>query len=294
MIDIFLLLWYNERMDYIFNKEKIEKVLSDFYSSTSIAATLYDASETIVAKSPTYAGFCSYIRINEACVKNCDNSNLIHMKEVARNRKIHCYTCHAGLMEAILPIQYENVLIAFLQIGQFRDAEEVYSSPKKMQESPLCDEFDRAHLLSLYENIPIVSKEKLEAVCDIMEILIKHFWVEGLIHYNRSMISVRIEQYITDHFAENLCVTDLCREFLLSKNALYQLFRDEFDTTVNSFIIQKRIHAAKELLTSSPMLNITQVATRCGFTDYNYFIRLFKKQEGITPLQYRKRNQMEK
>ncbi len=281
-------------MDYIFNKEKIEKVLSDFYSSTGIAATLYDASETIVAKSPIYSGFCSYIRMKDKCIKNCDNSNLIHMKEVARNHKIHCYTCHAGLMEAIMPIKYENVLIAFLQIGQFRDAEQLYSSSKKVEESPLWDDFNHDNLLSLYEKIPLISKDKLHAVCDIMEILIKHFWVEGLIHYNRSMISIKMEQYITDHLTESLCVTDLCNEFLLSKNAIYQLFKDEFNTTVNNFIIQKRIQAAQELLLSSPTLNVTQIASKCGFTDYNYFIRLFKKQEGITPLQYRKVNQLEK
>ena len=193
-----------------------------------------------------------------------------------------------------MPIQYENVLIAFLQIGQFRDEDQLYSSPRKVEESSLWNEFDHNRLRTLYENVPLISKEKLHSVFDLMEILIKHFWVEGLIHYNRSMISIKIEQYITDHLAESICVTDLCNEFLLSKNAIYQLFKDELNTTVNNFIIQKRIQAAQELLLSNPTLNVTQIAAKCGFSDYNYFIRLFKKQEGITPLQYRKVNQMEK
>ena len=66
-------------------RAKIEKVLSDFYQSTGIAATLYDVKETIVAKSPVYSGFCSHIRTREACIKKCDSSNLVHMKAVARD-----------------------------------------------------------------------------------------------------------------------------------------------------------------------------------------------------------------
>ena len=277
-------------MNYLFDKEKIEKVLSDFYQSTGIAATLYDAKEAIVAKSPVYSGFCSHIRTREACIKKCDSSNLVHMKAVARDRKMHCYTCHAGLMEAILPIEYENVLIAYLQIGQFRDEAEVFSSPRIMRACTLPDEFDADTLFPLYEQVPVVSREKLRAVCDMMEILIKYFWVEGLIHYNRSMLSIRIEQYITEHLSESLSTPELCHAFRLSKNALYQLFREEFDTTVNTFIVKKRIEAAKNFLLLDPTLNVTEIAVACGFSDYNYFIRLFKKETGTTPLRYRKGN----
>ena len=115
-------------MKYLFNTEKLNKVLSDFYKSTNIAITLYDANENLVATSSIFSGYCSYVRSREDCVRCCDNSNSLHMKEVARTKKTVSYTCHAGLMETITPIIYEGVIIAYIQIGQYKDNEIFYSS----------------------------------------------------------------------------------------------------------------------------------------------------------------------
>jgi AraC-like DNA-binding protein len=210
------------------------------------------------------------------------------MKEVSECRQITCYSCHAGLEEIILPIIYDDVLIAYLQIGQVRDVEGVYTSVQKLAAIARQYGLDADKLLSLYEKTPAISREKLHSVCNILEILIKSFWVDGLISYSRSMLSVKIERYIEERLSEKIYIEDLCNKFFLSKNAIYELFRKEFNTTVNEFILQKRIRKAQKLLELELNLNITQISLLCGFSDYNYFIRSFKKHIGITPLQFRK------
>lgn len=286
-----MLACYNIHMEYIFNKEKLESVLSDFYNSTGIAVALYDASQRSVAGAPSYhSPYCTYIRSCGECIRNCSQSNLIHMKEVFSNQQISRYTCHAGLMETILPIVYEGVLIAYIQIGQFRDAEQRYSSADQLQEVAEQYGFSSKQLRALYEQLPVVSEEKLHSLYHIVDILVKSFWMDGLITYNRSMLSIKIEQYIDDHLSEKLSLDEICNHFFFSKNAVYRLFHDEFHTTVNDFIIKKRLKRSQELLQSKPELNVTQIASLCGFPDYNYFIRLFKKQVGITPLQFKKQH----
>ena len=141
--------------------------------------------------------------------------------------------------------------------------------------------------LVLYEKVPVISREKLQAHLNIMDVVIKSFWADGLITYKRSMLSVRIEQYINAHFSEKLSVDDLATRFFLSKNALYRLFHDEFHMTVNEYITQIRLVRAQQLL-KDPALELTQVSAMCGFSDYNYFIRVFKKQFHTTPLQFQK------
>ena len=275
-------------MNCIFDKEKLEKILSDFYSSTGIAITLYDANETVVATSPVYSGCCAMIRTKHQCVESCDRSNLIHMQELSRDYSIKRYTCHAGLMETILPVIYDGILIAYLQIGQFRDAEKIYSSEEMIRKTAEEYGFDTDMLISLYRELPVVSEDKLKAICNILYILIKSFWEDGLIAYNRSMLSVKIEKYISENISKNIYIDDLCSRFLLSKNAIYKLFRDEFDMTVNEYITEKRLGAAKEYLVLDREYNVTEIALLCGFSDYNYFIRVFRKQTGVTPLKYRK------
>lgn len=279
---------YNMTMHYIFNKERLEKVISDFYSSTGIAVALYDASKELVAASPIYSGCCSLIRTQKECVENCNKSNLTHMKEVASRQQIHCYTCHGGLMETILPIVYEDVLIAYMQIGQFRDTAGKYSSPEKICETAEKYGLNKEELLLLYDHLPVISEDRLHSLCNIMEIVIKSFWIDGLIRYDRSMLSVKIEQYIAEHLSEKIYIEELCDLFFLSKNAIYRLFQKEFGMTVNEYILKKRLALAKELLLSGEVFNVTEVSSACGFPDYNYFIRWFKTQTGKTPLQFRK------
>ena len=179
-------------------------------------------------------------------------------------------------------------LLQYLQIGQLRDAEGVYTFAEKSAAIARQYGLDADKLISLYEKTPAISEEKLHSVCNILEILIKSFWMEGLISDSRSMLSVKIERYIEEHLSERIYTLELCGKFFLSKNAIYELFRKEFNTTVNEFILQKRIKKAQKLLESELNLNITQISLLCGFSDYNYFIRSFKKHIGITPLKFRK------
>ena len=77
---------------------------------------------------------------------------------------------------------------------------------------------------------------------------------------------------------------------IISKNALYRLFNTEFDMPIHKYILQKRIHLAKDLLIGQPNKAIAQISEDCGFSDYNYFTRAFHRICGITPLKYRKSN----
>lgn len=276
-------------MNCIFNKEKLKQILSDFYSSTGIAVTLYDTQKQVVATSPIYSSYCARIRSQAACVEHCDRSDLTHMKEVGADHTVKCYTCHAGLMETILPIEYEGIVIAYLQIGQFRDTAALYSAPERIAEVAQRYTLPLDELRTLYDQLPLISESRLAALCNILGILIRSFWVDGLIAYRRSMLSIRIEQYIAAHLTEPITIEQLCRDFSLSKNALYRLFREEFHTTVNEFIVQKRLALSCELLQRDPNLNVTGISSACGFSDYNYFIRRFKRQYGVTPLQFRRK-----
>jgi AraC-like DNA-binding protein len=136
--------------------------------------------------------------------------------------------------------------------------------------------------------VPAVGQAQLQGLLNIMNIIIRSFWVDGLIYSKRNLLSVKIEGFINEKLSENIYVEDICREFFISKNSLYRLFKEEFGVTVNEFILQKRLALAKELLAQNDSLSITEIAALCGFSDYNYFIRVFKKAVGTTPLKFKK------
>jgi YesN/AraC family two-component response regulator len=52
------------------------------------------------------------------------------------------------------------------------------------------------------------------------------------------------------------------------------------------YINQEKIRMAKQLLTNSN-LSLSDISWQCGFSDVNYFSRMFRKCEGISPKQYK-------
>jgi AraC-like DNA-binding protein len=88
--------------------------------------------------------------------------------------------------------------------------------------------------------------------------------------------------YIHGHLSDKLGVDALSRKAHMSRNEFFKWFRLQFGISPLEYINRERIKLAKQLL-GSKNTTVTEAAYQCGFTDVNYFVRLFKKTEGITP-----------
>ncbi len=275
-------------MDYIFDKEKIGALLSDFCVGTGLVLTLYDANFKNIASSGKATRFCEYVWAHRKPLPLCTVCDVKHLKIASERKTTYLYTCHAGIMETITPVFYEDTLIALIQLGQFRDEAGEYSTEEKVKDMAKHAGLDEKKTVELYKTIPVVSEEKLQAVLRLLDTLIIAFWEKGLIYADRSMLSIRIERYVASHLTEDLQIDDLCKEFFISRNALYRLFKTQFHLPVKEYVLQKRIRHAKKVLLQQPQLSVAEVAALCGFSDCNYFIRIFKKMNEITPLQFKK------
>ena len=65
-----------------------------------------------------------------------------------------------------------------------------------------------------------------------------------------------------------------------------KLFKEEAGENFIEYLTKVRIAHAKELL-RNPALSIKEICILSGYSDPNYFSRIFKKQEGVTPSEYR-------
>lgn len=96
-----------------------------------------------------------------------------------------------------------------------------------------------------------------------------------------------IIEYIRTHYDEPLSVETLAAQYNYHPTYLTTLIKKYTGYPVSSYINRTRIAVAKNILCVRDTLTIQEIASMCGFTDEKYFMRLFKKLEGITPSQYR-------
>jgi len=97
----------------------------------------------------------------------------------------------------------------------------------------------------------------------------------------------RAIDYIETHFDTDLSLTDLCRASGMSASQLTTLFRTQLNTSPYSYVIERRLAKAAQLLQRTDV-PIAVVALDCGFADQSHMTRLFRARLGQTPASYRK------
>lgn len=92
--------------------------------------------------------------------------------------------------------------------------------------------------------------------------------------------------YIQQHLTEPISIETLADRACLTKSYLIRNFRETIGLTPLQYILQKKIQKAQTMLLGTE-LSVTEVAHEVGFQDASYFIRLFHKNLGFTPQEYR-------
>ncbi|MCD7785831.1 MAG: AraC family transcriptional regulator [Oscillospiraceae bacterium] len=97
-----------------------------------------------------------------------------------------------------------------------------------------------------------------------------------------------VRDYLDENYRENIRLDDLAIKFYISKYYLAHIFKEQYGTTINGYLTQVRITNAKKHLRFSDR-SLESIGADCGYSDVNYFIRMFKKAEGMTPSEFRRR-----
>lgn len=95
-----------------------------------------------------------------------------------------------------------------------------------------------------------------------------------------------IMQYLQEHYNEQSNIENLAEEWGVSSRYLRKYFEEKVGMSCMDYITVMRMNRAKELLWESRK-SITEVAMETGYGTSQYFSRMFKKEVGMTPSEYR-------
>lgn len=91
--------------------------------------------------------------------------------------------------------------------------------------------------------------------------------------------------YIYDHLHERITLESIAEEIGISDGYLSRLFKEEMGMSVSEYISRKKIETARNMMEYSNY-SIAEISNILAFPSQSYFVKVFKKYEGVTPGKY--------
>ena len=104
---------------------------------------------------------------------------------------------------------------------------------------------------------------------------------------NNLLIQEQMMEFIYEHFDEPLTLDEIAEAGNISRSQCSKLFKKYSGMSPISFLNHHRLELSRDMLRSTDN-SIADISLSCGFSDQSYYNRLFRKEYGCTPLEYRK------
>lgn len=271
-----------------FDVEQVRELMRAFYRMSGIRFVLFDADyHEIIAYPEDSCDFCRMMKASPNTRRKCQRADRRSFERCEKENAAVIYQCHAGLVEATIPLHENENIIGYLMFGQVTD----HVDKKRLYEG--IDDWqaryglDAAALRAGIDRITYKSRDEIEAAAKIMEACTSYIIYKELITPESNRLIEAARTYIEAHLGSELDIAALCRELQVGRTKLYELFRAETGMGIAAYIRRRRIHRAKKLLKTTE-LSIAEIAEQVGFSDYNYFSRVYKQVYGKSPKRYRK------
>lgn len=271
-----------------FNVSKLNTLLLDFYRITGLTISIWDSNFNQLSYQPSdMPTFCRLIKNTKLGNKRCFESD----KEICclslTTNEAQTHRCHAGLIDTAIPIKFRDSVLGYMMFGQATDTEsqeEIDDQIKKLS-SEL--KLDQTELRKAHNELTKYQPKIIKSAANILKMATRYLWLADMIKIDNDDLATKIDEYIRVNIEKKITIDLLCKEFNVSKNKLYSLTKSHFNMTIGNYVQKLRIDIAKNLLTTTD-LPVYEICSAVGIDEYNYFSKVFKKEVGVTPSQYRK------
>lgn len=261
--------------------QKISTALSDFYNATGIDIQLLRPDFSSVCENTKQnIPYCQALQGTAKEKQRCMLFDEMLIKKSSESKKTEMGVCHAGLLNVVIPLLYDDIIIGYIIFGRIKlDSQKDEFVPGK-------EEKNSAEIKKYYEEIPSFTMEKVKSVANIAEMLAKYLLLENMLGPSFSAGVQRVIEFIDRNLEKELSIEMITKSTHISKSVLYKNFHELFHCTVNDYIKQKRVERSVELMRKSE-LSIEQISQAVGFTSASYYSRIFKAQMGMSPIKYK-------
>ena len=266
-----------------YDENKLKTASQDFYNVTGLGILIFHSNLVPFDFKYTQNEYCKFIQKTKEGILGCYCSDRSLLEKCRQSRKTEMHICHAGLADVVVPIMYEQDVVAYILIGQMKINASFEDAKKRI--SAACSDIDTAK--KHYDKIALFDDVKIKSVVNLATMLAQHILFENILKPKQNRDIETAVDFINNNLDKRLSVEHITQSINISKNVLYKNFHERFGCTVNSYITEKRIEKSIELLTYTD-LSVEEISQPVGFSSAAYYSANFKKLKGVSPLKYRK------
>ncbi len=263
----------------------IQNIFDNFAARFGITILFYSIDGKILRRKRgrVNSKFCELIQ-NKVFDKNkCFSMDESKCRECADTKKIINYLCHAGIEEAVAPIFVESQLVGYAMIGQFRSTKNLPPKVLKTAQKKGC----KKELLEYFNDLPYYNKIKIKNILGLFTILVDYIITKEIISVKGERLINKTLAYIEQHIDRPISLDEVAKNAGRSRSSISHSFKKILGKSFSKVVIDAKLSKAEEYFKNTPNLSIEEVAFKLGYKDPLYFSRLYKKNRGISPSQYR-------
>ncbi|MDO4649522.1 MAG: PocR ligand-binding domain-containing protein, partial [Eubacteriales bacterium] len=230
-----------------FNEDQLLQLMKDFYILTNIRIVLFDDEyREVLAYPRTECPFCRVMKENPETQALCKESDAHSFQQSKATGQLLIYHCHAGLIEATIPLIDNHTVIGYLMFGQISDTQtlreltEMLSETLKQHQLPV----DTSYCM----DIPLKTDLEIQAAAKIMEACTFYVLYDEAIALRRQNFVNNLKNYLLAHLQENLTADVIARELNISRSKLYLACDKNLGMGIAEYVKLLRIDEAKHLL----------------------------------------------
>ncbi|MDD4080637.1 MAG: PocR ligand-binding domain-containing protein [Eubacteriales bacterium] len=268
------------------NRDRLRELLGYLYDVKRIQCSLHSLDGTENFSSNARSAYCDMICGAPGGYARCLASDQHAIYQAGLKRAPFHYRCHAGAIDAAIPVIIGGETSTVILFGQILDDSPIdrqwENARKSVDWHP-----DPAGLHSAFRKLPRLSQREIKGCYELVNACVSETLMEQLRAVGVSNNARRLELYLAEHYTEPLSLAGLSRALNLSPSRLCALASSLGPgTTIGKIITSHRVNTARHLLQQTSR-SVREIATMVGITDYNYFTKVFKKATGSTPTAFR-------
>ena len=234
--------------------------------------------------------FCDIAKSTAMGYETCINQKSIANKRAKANSEIFCGHCPFGLFEIGKPIVISGKTLGVIYVGNMVTDENFSFAAAKAT----CDKTGVNYelLIKEFKNCEKTENKEIflntaKAIEGYITLILKSV-PKPTAEQTQHWLINELKRYVSENYKDPIKLKDIAGIYGFNEKYMGRLFKTETGISFSNYINELRLSSAKQKLISTTK-SVTDIALLSGFDNVTYFNRLFKKQNGITPTEFRKK-----